>query len=1081
MFLKKHKFIFFFILPIFLLCGVFFVVPNSVNAADPIGWITGVVGNILIAPVSWIIYAIVKLLANVLIVIIQILIAVSLYNGFIDAPAVTEGWVIIRDLANMFFVIVLLIIAISTILGLESYNYKKLLPKLLLMAILINFSKMICGLLIDVSQVVTMTFVDGYKNAAAGNLATAFGLDQLLSYGWKTEAAKNAETGLLEIMGALILALVLLIVAISVTVGTILIFLIRIIMLWFLVVLSPIAYLCSAFPGGSKYSGQWWTEFTKYLIIGPAMAFFLWLSLTVMSTADVATTQGFRTIETKEKSQIIEKEDSFLGVSDNLSGTISSISSSSHLLSYIIAIGMLCGSMMMASQIGVAGAGMAMKVAKSVGIGGSKLAYKGTLGWAGKKMYAGELPFGIGKGVLLNPMELMKRWGEGRKGIAEERMRKGDVEAGKNMGKGGWGGALTGMGAEGYYKNYTGWSGFQKTFLTGGALRVGRWDSREEQRKLKRDEVTEEDKISGEVTSGPNDKEKEKYANDNNIVLDSTCTAINPEDKVKMAEFEKEWKVKKAKQWDNGPLEDDIENHIDGINITRVSQGQKKLKGEDLKNEKETFIKDWKNKNKDTYLGAGADAKKVSDGFEKIGKINKKQDNITPDTVEDKIKEKSLVSTIKDKHKDFTVPQLTRAFKNALEAKDELKMKAILALIAEKEGLDDLLRTQGRSEDTEGYKGFMKEITGKGKLNMDTQEALGLQAEIGAIAGRQGQVQFDKTVSVNKKSGEYKERDKNEIDLARYNEIRASKSGREIFQKIPKLITEKTGEITDPGKLLIQDGFQSIKDLVGRGELSPELIKLFNTGGKNGSMENMLKKLWKNENNNEVDTLIDKIQKTEAGKSLVNRVANAETDVQFSVTKTEQAKKIADTNRTTAAQAKKIADTDVTTATTATIQATAAKTAQQKVVIAKETIETTAKNKEESKRETLEQKQQDQQEQQLKITTATTGAAAAKGAVREQLLKEAANAAKEVAKLQQEIIIAQQALAKATIDATKATIDATKEQQKLATATRVETAAKKTELTANATAQTAQQTLAKAIADQGIADTALQDAQKAQK
>lgn len=153
--LIKHKSIFFTILPIFLLAGLFLIFPHSTNA---VGWFDGSIELVLQIP-AWIIFWIVKLLAGVLIVVIQILITVSTYNGFIDAPAVTQGWVIIRDLSNMFFIIVLLIIAISTILGIETYNYKKLLPKLILMAILINFSKMICGILIDVSQIMMMTLL----------------------------------------------------------------------------------------------------------------------------------------------------------------------------------------------------------------------------------------------------------------------------------------------------------------------------------------------------------------------------------------------------------------------------------------------------------------------------------------------------------------------------------------------------------------------------------------------------------------------------------------------------------------------------------------------------------------------------------------------------------------------------------------------------------------------------------------------------------------------------------------------------------------------------------------------------------
>jgi hypothetical protein len=81
------------------------------------------------------------------------------YQNFIGSEAVIQGWVIVRDLSNMFFVVILLVIAFATILHIENYNYKKWLPKLILMAVLINFSKTICGLLIDVAQIVMLTLL----------------------------------------------------------------------------------------------------------------------------------------------------------------------------------------------------------------------------------------------------------------------------------------------------------------------------------------------------------------------------------------------------------------------------------------------------------------------------------------------------------------------------------------------------------------------------------------------------------------------------------------------------------------------------------------------------------------------------------------------------------------------------------------------------------------------------------------------------------------------------------------------------------------------------------------------------------
>ena len=103
------------------------------------------------------------------------------YNGYMDAQIVNLGWVMVRDLANMFFVVALLVIAFGTILGLDQYEWKKSMVQLILMAIFINFSKLICGIIIDASYVFTMTFLNAVVAVAGGN----FGLRARLRTGRK--------------------------------------------------------------------------------------------------------------------------------------------------------------------------------------------------------------------------------------------------------------------------------------------------------------------------------------------------------------------------------------------------------------------------------------------------------------------------------------------------------------------------------------------------------------------------------------------------------------------------------------------------------------------------------------------------------------------------------------------------------------------------------------------------------------------------------------------------------------------------------------------------------------------------------
>ena len=57
------------------------------------------------------------------------------YNNYINADVVQLGWNMVRDVANLFFIVILLVIAFGTILGLESYEWRKALGKLIFAAL----------------------------------------------------------------------------------------------------------------------------------------------------------------------------------------------------------------------------------------------------------------------------------------------------------------------------------------------------------------------------------------------------------------------------------------------------------------------------------------------------------------------------------------------------------------------------------------------------------------------------------------------------------------------------------------------------------------------------------------------------------------------------------------------------------------------------------------------------------------------------------------------------------------------------------------------------------------------------------
>ncbi|PLX25600.1 hypothetical protein C0580_02145, partial [Candidatus Parcubacteria bacterium] len=203
---------------------------------------------------------------------------IAKYNNFIREEGVILGWTTMRNLCNMFFIVILLLIALATILKMQSYGYRQLLKRFVIIAILINFSRTIVGVLIDFSQVIMLTFVRVIEKTVAADLVIALGLDQLL----------RKDTGLnWEQVGMFVIAAIMMAIVVVVILAIIAILVMRIVSLWVLIVLSPLAFVSFTFPKTEKYFNQWTEELGKNLFAGPALAFFLWLSLAIVGSGQI--------------------------------------------------------------------------------------------------------------------------------------------------------------------------------------------------------------------------------------------------------------------------------------------------------------------------------------------------------------------------------------------------------------------------------------------------------------------------------------------------------------------------------------------------------------------------------------------------------------------------------------------------------------------------------------------------------------------------------------------------------------------------------------------------------------------------
>lgn len=225
---------------------------------------------------------------------------------------ITKGWGIIRDIANVAFIFTLLYLAIRHILGMSA---KKYIPTLLIVALLLNFSLFFTKVVIDAGNILARAFVNsinvdndkyaeevGYQSISVG-IMQKINPQKLLNDGMfkrgvtpiqctVSTANNECDENLAPVLDdnlTFFFFVFLLLGFINITLAGVflsvaLLFVGRIIGLWFAMIFSPIAFITLAVPGGSGMAGQfsfdkWKDNLLKLAFVAPVFLFFLYLTI----------------------------------------------------------------------------------------------------------------------------------------------------------------------------------------------------------------------------------------------------------------------------------------------------------------------------------------------------------------------------------------------------------------------------------------------------------------------------------------------------------------------------------------------------------------------------------------------------------------------------------------------------------------------------------------------------------------------------------------------------------------------------------------------------------------------------------
>ena len=197
----------------------------------------------------------------------------SLLSG--DDGGTFDAWKVFRDIANIGFIIVLLIIIFSQLtgFGIDNYGIKKTLPKLIITALLINASYLICQAAVDISNIVGSSAKD-LLETIAGGVGGTYDIGKMVKavlgavgIGGTVAVATFIGGGLWAILLPLLLGLLSVVIAI---IFAFFLLGMRKALIIVFVVISPVALLLYALPNTKKIFDKWFKVFKAMLLLYPA-------------------------------------------------------------------------------------------------------------------------------------------------------------------------------------------------------------------------------------------------------------------------------------------------------------------------------------------------------------------------------------------------------------------------------------------------------------------------------------------------------------------------------------------------------------------------------------------------------------------------------------------------------------------------------------------------------------------------------------------------------------------------------------------------------------------------------------------
>lgn len=203
--------------------------------------------------------------------------------------AIVDAWELFRNLANLIFIFLILFVAIKTILRGNGFGDKRLLGGIVVVALFMNFSLLLTQTAINASNAVSISIYNAitYDDEAQERKSLALTFISHLKLTTFSDTDLPSEISELDdefVKGALQFIMALIAVPLFVISGiglfiAALFLVIRLISFIFLMITSPVAFVCSIIPGTRSVWSKWLNHLISNSLSLPVMMIGLYLTI----------------------------------------------------------------------------------------------------------------------------------------------------------------------------------------------------------------------------------------------------------------------------------------------------------------------------------------------------------------------------------------------------------------------------------------------------------------------------------------------------------------------------------------------------------------------------------------------------------------------------------------------------------------------------------------------------------------------------------------------------------------------------------------------------------------------------------